>query len=602
MPPTATPAVLPQSEAVSGPAAKPQPPALPWPHLLPALTTAALLYLSYFPVAWGGLAWVALVPILALVRSDASGRRLFFCGWAGGLLFFWSVLQWMRVADTMMYATWALLATYCALYVPLALLLTRRLDRTMGLPLTVTFPLVWTALEYVRAHLATGFGWYLLGHTQHDFLALIQVVDLAGVWAVSLLVAAVNAVLFELLYAWPRFRDFFSLNDPIDPLRRSRLATRAAAVLLLVAAALAYGGWRLGQNDFAPGPRVALVQGNLDIRLKNEAWSAEPTARNAAEAMRRHHVRLTQLAVARQPDLVVWPETSWPEEWVERFAPGTAELVPDAESAALARDMAQAWRVPLLIGVNSVVVPPEGRARRYNSAVLIDRDGRPGGSYSKMHLVPFGEYLPFRDLLPFMESFSPYDFDYSVTPGERLTRFEVAGRRFGVLICYEDTVSYLARCYPHEPAADFLFNTSNDGWFDGTAEHEEHLAIARFRAIEARRSLGRAVNMGVSAVIDPNGRVLAPRVAERGEDWEVWEVPDDGSATDLPPGHWGAFKKQAGVLLAALPIDTRTSLYSRWGDWLPAVCGLLLALGLLRPFARARRTVGAAGPVQNGRS
>lgn len=145
---------------------------------------------------------------------------------------------------------------------------------------------------------------------------------------------------------------------------------------------------------------------------------------------------------------------------------------------------------------------------------------------------------------------------------------------------------------------DFLVNVSNDGWFNGTAEHEEHLAVCRFRAVECRRSVLRAVNMGVSAVIDPNGRVLAPKLLATGnfppsaseegteesdpnrETFQIWEVPAEG-AEALPPGRWQEFKKVAGVLTAVVPVDRRTSLYAAWGDWLPWACWLVLGAGLL---------------------
>jgi apolipoprotein N-acyltransferase len=181
-----------------------------------------------------------------------------------------------------------------------------------------------------------------------------------------------------------------------------------------------------------------------------------------------------------------------------------------------------------------------------------------------MHRVPFGEYVPLRDWLPWMNAFAPYDFDYSIRAGEHFTRFPLGAYRFGVVICYEDTDPYLARQYVRpgdEPAVDFLLNLSNDGWFNGTSEHEEHLAICRFRAVECRRSVARAVNMGISAVIDGNGRVTA-----------------------LPGPTWAESKKVAGVVTATIPIDRRGSLYSLWGDWLPVACWLLLGLGLLGGF------------------
>src|SRR5205823_574759 len=155
-----------------------------------------------------------------------------------------------------------------------------------------------------------------------------------------------------------------------------------------------------------------------------------------------------------------------------------------------------------------------------------------------------------------------YDFDYSISPGEDFTHFSLGRYRFGVIICYEDTDPYLARQYVRPQSTqrpvDFLLNISNDGWFDGTSEHEQHLAICRFRAVECRRAVARAVNMGISAVIDGNGRVVA-----------------------LPGPSWSQSKKIAAVLTAVVPLDQRTSLYARWGDWLPWSCWIIIGAAIL---------------------
>jgi apolipoprotein N-acyltransferase len=531
--------------------------------------------------------------MLCLVRSGASARRLFFCAWAGGLAFFVPTLQWMRVADPAMYVTWLVLATYCALYIPLGILLLRHVDRRTRLPLVVALPAVWVALEFLRSHLATGFSWYLLGHTQHDFLPVIQVADLGGVYAVTVLVAAVNALLFEVLVARGWFRALFALPEPARPTGRGTLLAQGAVVVALLGISVGYGEWRLRQNDFATGPTVALVQSNLPLRVKNDAWSNEPGG--AVAFIQRHQIGLTELAVRHQPALIVWPETSWPGDWGELQDPVTGRTLPiifSPEVGELRDLIMQKWHSDLLPGLNTAIVNPEGKVeRRYNSAVLIRADGSADGRYDKIHRVPFGEYIPLRGWLPFMEYFSPYDFDYSITPGEGLTRFRLGQYRYGVLICYEDTVSYLAREYAlpdgGQPAADFLLNTSNDGWFDGTAEHAQHLAICRFRAIEARRSIGRSVNMGISAVVDPNGRVLAPQRTTENGGTRLWEL--DPGAADLPVSRWGEFKAVPGVLIASLPIDHRVSFYARLGDWLPWACWLIVAAGLVAGFLRGRR-------------
>ncbi len=541
-----------------------------------SLTTSGLLWLCYFPIACGWFIWIALVPLLVLVRSSARPRRIYLSAWVGGLAFYLAVIQWMRVADPRMYATWIGLSFYCSLYFPLAVYLIRFLDRRTRLPLVLTAPIVWTALEFLRSTLGGGFSWYMLAHSQHTFLPLIQIADLTGAYGVSFLVAAVNALLLEIL---------LGQTFPSEQQRGGRigLLVQSLAILIALIGTVVYGFWRLGQDRFTPGPRIALIQGNLDQRLRNaSAVSAE-----AAERMGRHFRDLADLAARYRADLIVWPETSWPYEWQENEGGG-----PAANGMAMAEDMVARWHSNLLVGMNAATLAADGRSHRYNSAILIDRQGKVAGRYDKIHRVPFGEYVPFRDWLPWMNKLAPYDFDYSVWPGQVHTRFPLVDSAtsqrftFGVLICYEDADAEVARPYgggDGEAPADFLLNISNDGWFDGTSEHDEHLAICRFRAIECRRAAARSVNMGISAVIDANGRVLAPQELPRSDplidaDFHVWTVPiqRDGMV-ELPVSQWHNYKKVAGVLLATVPIDNRVSLYARWGDWLPWSCWIILA-------------------------
>lgn len=587
--------------------------ALPFPRLLPALATGVLLCACYFPLALGWLAWVALVPLLCLVRAEGRARNLYFAAWAGGLIFFWPVLQWMRVADYRMYYTWAMLATYCSLYFPAALYLMRRLDRRSGLPLVLTVPLVWAGLEFVRSFVLTGFSWYYLGHTQHTLLPLIQVSDLGGAYVVSFLVAAVNAWVFELVYQHAGFRRAFRLSPPTGD--RPPLVLQAGLLAVAVGGILAYGFWRMEQASFRPGPRLALLQGNLDQRLRNDASAPGTGTLNALRKIEQHYVDLCHIATeqAPRPDLVVWPETSFPGEWhdssrapIEAIPPSWRRLESRAREALGA--MALQFKAHHLVGVNVKVLDEAGKLRRYNSALMVRDTGDVSDRYDKIHRVPFGEYVPFRDWLPFMDRFAPYDYDYSIRKGEHLTRLDVGGHKFGVVICFEDTDPFLARAYgadgPDGPAADFLVNISNDGWFDGTSEHDEHLAICRFRAVETRRSVARSVNMGVSAVIDGNGRVLAPRLVQTfgrpkqsdGEVFHQWVVDDHDGATELPVSGWAAFKKTAGVLTASIPIDNRTSRYALWGDWFAGACWAVLVLGLFWPFGRRERLAPSPAP------
>src|SRR5262249_41451555 len=158
-----------------------------------------------------------------------------------------------------------------------------------------------------------------------------------------------------------------------------------------------------------------------------------------------HFIKLSDLAEHYHPDLIVWPETSYPADWVQ-----SADGTPTDDSREMAKRMASKWHTNVLVGINAVNRDEEGRRRRYNSAILVERDGQAGGRYDKIHRVPFGEYVPLRDVLPWMNNFAPYDFDYSVWPGAEYTRFPLVDSAtkerftFGVLICYEDTDAEVA--------------------------------------------------------------------------------------------------------------------------------------------------------------
>lgn len=555
--------------------------ALPgWKLVAFALSTSLLLWLCHFPVAWGWLGWVALVPLLFLVRVQASKKRLFLAAWLGGLAFFWPTLAWMRVADYRMYATWALLATYCSFYVPAAIGLIHYLDRRTAVPLIVSVPVVWTALEYARSFLLSGFAWYYLGHTQHDFPVMIQIADLTGAYGVTFVLTAGNAWLFELLWSRPAVRRYFGGGES----RCCCLVIQSVAVVVLVAGTLGYGIWRLGQDEFEAGPRVALIQSNLDQRLRNEV----NLGGNAAKTMFLHNGLLSSIAVrqALPPDLIVWSETSCGYEWTEIAANLAANQIP-AEWADAVKDtvalhkLLAGWKSNMLVGLNSQELDADGLQRRYNTALMLRSDGTVTGRYHKMHRVPFGEFVPFRDWLPWMDAVAPYDYDYSIRPGESFTRFALGNHRFGVIICYEDSDPVLPRQYVADDPVDFLVNISNDGWFDGTSEHDEHLAICRFRAVECRRAVVRAVNMGISAIIDGNGQVREPDLFVVHDEAQPSRRVQIKSKETLPVPEWRQYKQTAGVLIAAVPLDTRESLYARWGDWLPMACWLVLGVGMV---------------------
>jgi apolipoprotein N-acyltransferase len=542
-----------------------------------ALVSGALLWASFYPLNFGWLGWIALVPFLGLVKAEARPRRVYGAALLCGLAFFVPVLQWMRVGDKAMYGAWLALALYCSLYFPVALLCLRYLNQRTTLPLFITLPVVWTAFEFLRAHLISGFPWYFLAHTQHELLPMIQISDLAGAYGLSALMAAGNAVVFEMLLQWEWFRQLIEPGRPPE-LSRVNLRVQASVVLASFGVCLVYGFLRIEHANFRTGPRVLLIQSNVPQQIRDEAWSNQ--GNTAVDVMSRY-VELTEsgLKDKPKPDLIVWPESSLPEVWIQLAQGFPHHLYPNAAAVAdrthaKATKLAQGWGADFLVGGTFADVEDIDHETRFNSSLLIRREGKFDGRYDKIHLVPFGEFLPFRKQFKWMKFFSPYDYEYSVDPGTSLKRFKLANDTFGVLICYEDTDPTLARQYAHAgpdgPAANFLVNVSNDGWFDGTSEHEQHLATCRFRAVETRRAIARSVNMGVSAVIDGNGKIIA-----------------------LPGETVPGSVKMEGFISCNVPIDDRTSYYGRFGDWLPWTCWVLLGAACLwghfRPVTSSSR-------------
>ncbi|MFL5327932.1 MAG: apolipoprotein N-acyltransferase [Gemmataceae bacterium] len=534
---------------------------LTWRHgLALGVSSALLLWLSYFPVDVGYCSWFALVPLLIVARFG-SGRITQLAAWTCGLAFYITSLSWMRVADPTMAVAWIFLSIHCAAFLAFSMWLIRRLDRATNWPLTLTVPIVWTALEFARGRLFGGFSWYFLGHAQHSNAMLLQIADLGGELMLTFVVAAVNGLVTDVL---------------TRPARTLRVP--CYIVGCLIGLSLIYGAWQLRQANFDMGPKVALLQGNITQDIRNDAFAGNAQAWK--DFMVRHFVALADRAATERPDLIVWPETSLPGEsgnWYWYFAtqPGDMNSIPleqrlwIEESRVNFGYLGRRWGIPSLVGLNAAEMGPGDAQSRFNSAVLVDGAGNVRGRYDKMHRVPFGEYVPLQDTMPWLQKLTPYEgYEYSITAGREFTRFpiESAGKtyHFGTLICYEDADTELAREYVRTEPVDFLVNISNDGWFKGTPEHEQHLAVSQFRAVECRRALVRAVNLGISAVIDSNGRV-----------------------THLPRETWAKSKAIDGVVVANVPIDHRHSYYARWGDWLPWSCWSAIVFIVL--YTRWRR-------------
>jgi apolipoprotein N-acyltransferase len=527
-----------------------------------SITSALLLWFAFPPADRGYLAWFALAPLLLLVRRSDTPKRLYAGAWLGGLVFWLFAVEWVRLADPSAWLAWFALATVLSLWWPLFLVLARLATLHLKLPLMLGAPIIWVALEFARARLFTGFPMYNLAHTQYRYLPLIQISDLTGAWGLSWLILAVNAWWVELV-SLPLRR--FSSRGP--RVARSQVI-RGLVVAGLFLATTTYGVLKLRGSNFRPGPRIAVVQTDVPQEYKQEGRDPGPVL-SGLEAL------VAQAAYAQpRPDLVIWPETSFPFGFTTidptlsetSLARQARSLEPDRTVAEIRKDQALSaqylhdWAdktgVSMLVGTAEHALAPGGPFR-YNSSVLFEPRVSTEKSYHKRHLVPFGEYLP----ISWLQVFTPYEEGRvpNLNPGQSSVPLRFGPWRIAEAICFEDTLPQVVRAAFNHPGVqpDFLVNQSNDGWFRGSSEHEVHLAISVFRAVENRAPIARSANRGISALIDGNGAILAT-------------IP----------------KLRASVLSMQIPLDDRTSAYSRWGDWFGAGC-LAITIGFL-PQAAAR--------------
>jgi apolipoprotein N-acyltransferase len=462
------------------------------------------LALSYPHADLWGLAFVALAPfLLALERSDAVDALR--NGYACGVVFFLTLLYWVAgVVVTYGGLPWpvallvlALLVVYLATYFAVFALVIAASWRRFGPLGLLAAPVAWVGCEIVRGRALTGFPWGLLGYSQAANLPLLQVSALGGIYAVSFLVMVVNAGL-ALLWVRARRRRGAAVAAP-----RGALAAAAAAILAALAAHL--GGAlaiRSGMREAEAEPvRVATIQANVPQERK---WDAAQEERILADLD-----RLTRQAARSGARIIVWPESSSPfsVHLPHRVQSGGPPEVREHRAytdrlTGLASDL----EVGLIVG--SVDYRVEGgRLEALNSALSVAPDGTLGPSYDKVHLVPFGEYVPLERLLFFVNRVVRGAIA-GFAGGTRFDPLPTPAGKAATFICYEAIFPELVRRIAAGEGA-FLVNITNDAWFGRTAAPRQHLAMAAVRAVENRRHLVRAANTGISALVDPYGRIIS---------------------------------------------------------------------------------------------
>jgi apolipoprotein N-acyltransferase len=534
-----------------------------------AMVSAAVLWAALPPLDLWPLAWIAPVWwILLIRRRQLPGHRPYRSLWLVGFLFWLAAVHWVRLTHWSAYFGWVALAFYLAFYLPVFMGLSRVAVHRFRVPVILAAPMVWTGLELARGHLLTGFTMGSLGHTQYHWIDLIQLSDLAGAYGVSFVVMFVAACLGRMI--------------PCE--RRPAVAWPLVPAVALIGAVLVYGHQRVlaeypaPQSRIAP-TRIALIQGSIDTEIK-----FDPDER---QRVFQEYYQLSQRALrkskSKRVDLIVWPETMFRDPFItyDEIPPmpdgfdGTEEEFRQdfrayaARAPRLMAQMALALDTPLVLGVDRHHYYGPERPERFNSAVFVAEDGELSGDYyDKVHLVMFGEYVPFVRYFPALQRITPVSI--SLSHGTRWVVFKLeGGLRIAPNICYETVIPHVIRRQVNSLKAegnepDVLVNLTNDGWFRGSSELDMHLACGVFRAVECRKPLLIAANTGFSAFIDGNGVIRAK-----------------------------GLRRKTGTILADVAPDGRESWYLKHGDWPAGIClagcvALGLAAGLAAGWARIR--------------
>jgi apolipoprotein N-acyltransferase len=439
-----------------------------------AVVSGILLALSFPSYGHPAIGWIALAPLLLALR-DAPARRAFALGLTTGIVSFIGTLYWITGVMTTYgglslpaaVLVNALLIAYLALFPALFALLVRRIVLAVGWRGLAAAPFVWVATELGRTYVFGGFPWVLLGYSQTSVLPVAQFASVFGVFGLSGLVAGVAT---SLAYAGV-----------------TRQFAPVAAVIALVLAIAGWGSMRVAGSELtsAGDPiRVGLIQGNVDQGIK---WDP-----GEAPAIFRNYIRMTRQAIGAGAELVIWPESATPFTFEE-----------DLQAADQIRQIARDARVSVLLGSDEI--ERDQPLRLYNSAYLVRPDGTSGDVYRKMHLVPFGEYVPLKRLLFFAGPLVQAVSDFS--PGDEVVLLPVNGHPVSAAICYEIVYPGLVRSFVRG-GSQLLTTITNDAWFGRTSAPHQHFEQAVMRAIENGRYLVRSANTGVSGIVDPYGRVV----------------------------------------------------------------------------------------------
>ena len=464
---------------------------------------------------------------------------MYFSGtlyWITGVMVRYGDLQtWVAVLVN------AALVAYLALFTGVFAVATRRIVAVNGRRALIAAPVVWVATELGRTHLFTGFPWVLLGYSQTTVLPIAQLASVFGVYGVSMLVAAVSTAVASCA----------KTAKEAETAKNAKGFIPLAATIAVVVAIGAWGARRVGASEMTrsgDGIRVGLIQGNVSLAERSDAARLPSIFES--------YIRMSRQAIAEGAELVIWPESATPFRFED-----------DPVAAARIRALARQARVPILLGSDQMTPAQKGIPTRYfNSAFLVRADGTTGGAYRKMHLVPFGEYVPAKQIFFFAAPLVEAVSDFSA--GDEPTLLPIGRHNVSTAICYEVVYPDLVRRFV-AGGSELLTTITNDAWFGETSAPYQHFEQASMRAIEEGRYLVRSANTGVSGIVDPYGRVL--------EQTAIF---------------------QPAVLVGDARFLQTSTFYARHGDVLAyasVVAAAALLFASIRPPAEARPRAAARG-------
>jgi apolipoprotein N-acyltransferase len=499
---------------------------------LPALISGVLLVLSFPVFDLYLLAWVAFVPLLLSLWKKSPGEA-FRTGFIFGIVYFFGTLYWIYhsvnlfggFSFVMSLAIVLLLCCYLSLYPALFAYFFSSLIKKTKMPALLIGPVLWVVLEFIRSYAFSGFPWASIGYSQYKFLSVIQIADITGVYGISFLVFAFNCAIVDSLLINSRIRKM-----PLFPL--SHTITAFVVFFLFMAFSIGYGLWRLGEERPGRAVRVSVVQGNIEQDKKWDTYFQRYVMDTYAG--------LSVEAAEDHPALIVWPETAVPFFFGE-----------DREETEELVEFQKNLNTHLLFGSVTVKEPsadPDGQLLT-NSVILLDNQGKKIYQYDKIHMVPFGEYVPLRRVLFFLDKLVAGIGDY--VPGNLYVSAETDFGSFAPVICYEIIFPGLVRKF-FSKKGDFLVTVTNDAWFGKTAGPYQHFSMAVFRAIENRKPVVRSANTGISGFIDSSGRIIS---------------------------RTGLFERL--VLSEEIKTDSSLTAYSRYGDLFTYFCIVISAVLLI---------------------